>query len=130
MNSKTSSVLIIDDDRDILMTMSAYLEDSGYIVYVAMDGEEGLKLFKQKKPDIVVTELRMPGLDGFGLLAALKAANPATEVIVVTGTAEPHASEEIKSLDAFCCLYKPIHDLNDLVSAIEKALDKSGKGVC
>ncbi len=129
MNSNSSSVLIIDDDRDILMTITAYLEDSGYIVYVAMDGEEGLKLFKQKKPDIVVTDLRMPRLDGFGVLAALKAANPATQVIVVTGTAGYHTTEQLKSLGAFCCLYKPIHDLQDLVAAIEKALDKSGKGV-
>jgi len=120
MNNNACSVLIIDDDRDILMTLTAYLEDSGYVVYGAFDGEEGLKVFAQKKPDIVVTDLRMPRLDGFGVVAAIKARNPATEVIAVTGTAERHASEQIQSLGAFCCLYKPLHDLQDLVAAIEK----------
>lgn len=123
--NKMPSVLVIDDDPDILMTMTAYLEDSGYVVYGAQDGEEGLELFARTKPDVVVTDLRMPKLDGFAVVAAIKAQSPATGVITVTGTAERHAAEQTMALGASCCLFKPLNDLQDLVAAIEKLLDKN-----
>lgn len=126
--SSQHSVLVIDDDPLILLTLAAYLEDSGYVVFKAADGEEGLEIFARARPDIVVTDLRMPKLDGFGVLAAVKALSPATPVITFTGTGEHHVSNQAVDLGAWCCLYKPLADLNDLVTAIEMALARNGNG--
>ena len=126
--SKPCRVLIIDDDPLILLTLSAYLEDSDYTVFKAGDGEEGLEVFARTQPDIVVTDLRMPKLDGFGVLAAIKAHSPATPVIAFTGTGERHATDEAVRLGAWCCLYKPLADLNDLIVAIMMALEHTDTG--
>lgn len=120
------SVLLIDDDPDILLTLAAYLEDSGYVVYRAGDGEEGLSVFDRCAPDIVVTDLRMPKLDGFGVIAGVKARSPATPVIAFTGTGERNLNDEMVRLGAWCCLYKPLADLRELVAALEFALAGEG----
>lgn len=122
------SVLVIDDDPDILLTLTAYLEDSGYVVYAAMDGEEGLEIFARSHPDVVVTDLRMPKRDGFEVIAAITAESPTTAVIALTGTGECHVSEQVAKLGAWCCLYKPLTDLNDLVVAIELSHAKNREG--
>jgi len=126
--SKPCKVLIIDDDPPILLTLKAYLEDSGYVVFQAADGEEGLQVFARSKPDIVLTDLRMPKLDGFGVIAAIKAQSPATPVIVFTGTGEHYVTQDVVRLGAWCCLYKPLGDLNNLVAAIEMALVQGRDG--
>jgi sigma-B regulation protein RsbU (phosphoserine phosphatase) len=121
-------VLIIDDDPLILLTLKAYLEDSGYMVFQAADGEEGVELFVRSEPDIVLTDLRMPKLDGLGVIAAVKAQHPETPVIVFTGTGEHFVTNDVVRLGAWCCLYKPLGDLNNLVAAIEMALAQNKEG--
>ncbi len=125
--SSPSNVLIIDDDPTILMTLRAYLEDSGYIVSEAADGEAGVQAFLRTKPDIVLTDLRMPKLDGYGVITAIKADSPATPIIVFTGTGEHHVTNDVVRLGAWCCLYKPLGDLNNLLAAIELALAEQRK---
>ena len=126
--SNPCRVLIIDDDPLILLTLKAYLEDSCFTVFVAADGEEGLEVFVRSKPHIVVTDLRMPKLDGFGVIAAVKAQSPTTPVIAFTGTGERHATDDAVRLGAWCCLYKPLANLNDLVMAIMMALERTDVG--
>lgn len=119
--SEVLTVLLIDDEPDVLITFSEYLDGCGYQVMTALDGETGLTMFEQSAPDVVVTDLRMPGLDGFQVIRAIKSRSPHTAVIVLTGTGESHVTEQVTDLGAFCCLYKPLHNLNDLVVAIELA---------
>lgn len=126
--SSQSSLLLIDDDPDILMTLTAYLEDSGYQVYGAKDGESGVELFAHCNPDIVVTDLRMPKLDGYGVITAIKARSPQTPIIALTGTGDYHVAGQVTALGAWGCLYKPLNDLNDLVLAIETALEQASRG--
>lgn len=116
------NVLIIDDDPCTLTALKDYLEDSGYTVFPAADGEEGVQLFERLQPDIVLTDLRMPKLDGFGVITAVKAQSPATPIIVFTGTGEHHVTNDVVRLGAWCCLYKPLDDMSNLVAAIEMAL--------
>lgn len=125
--SSPSNVLIIDDDPTILMTLRAYLEDSGYVVSEAADGEAGVQAFLRTKPDIVLTDLRMPKLDGYGVITAIKADSPGTPIIVFTGTGEHHVTNDVVRLGAWCCLYKPLGDLHNLLAAIELALAEQRK---
>ena len=116
------TVLIIDDEEMIRLTLGAYLEDSGYRVIEAADGREGVELFLSRKPDIVLTDLRMPRLDGLGVIAAVKAHSPVTPVIVITGTGDEGAERETVALGAWGCLFKPFIDLGILERAIVAAL--------
>jgi len=119
--SRACTVLVIEDDPQFRLTLTAYLEDSGYIVLGAADGLEGLEIFTLARPDIVLTDLRMPKLDGLGVISAVKARSPATPVIAITGTRDPLAEENALSLGAWRCLFKPIEDLSILENAIEGA---------
>ena len=68
-------VLIIDDEKDILDTLSSILEDEGFSVSKAADGKEGLALFEREKPDIVLLDVWMPELDGIQVLKKIKKKN-------------------------------------------------------
>ena len=98
--SERRTVLVIDDEAMIRLTLTAYLEDSGYRVLEAADGEEGVELFRRLHPDIVLTDLRMPKLDGLGVIAVIKAESPATPVIAITGTGDPMAVHDTMALGA------------------------------
>lgn len=75
-------VLVVDDDRMTVSALTAILEDEGLLVLAAHDGEEGLAIARRDRPDLVLTDLGMPRLDGPGLCRALKA-DPATSHIPV-----------------------------------------------
>jgi CheY-like chemotaxis protein len=122
--NRARTVLVIEDDPQFRMTLAAYLEDSGYTVLEASDGLEGLEVFDRARPDIVLTDLRMPKLDGLGVIAAVKARSPSTPVIAFTGTRDPLAGENALRLGAWGCLFKPIEDLSALESALVKALEQ------
>jgi len=119
------TVLIIEDDPQYRLTLTAYLEDSGYTVFEAADGLEGMEVFSRVRPDIVLTDLRMPKLDGLGVISAVKARSPATPVIAITGTKDPLAEEDSLGLGAWRCLFKPLEDLSILDSLVMKALEES-----
>jgi DNA-binding NtrC family response regulator len=117
-------VLIIEDDPQFRMTLAAYLEDSGYNILEAGDGLGGMEIFGGSRSDIVLTDLRMPGLDGLGVIAAVKKQSPSTPVIAFTGTSEPLAAENTMRIGAFACLFKPIEDLGALEAEVVKALEQ------
>lgn len=122
MPEQIRTVLIIDDDPQFLLTLGAYLEDSGYRVIQAGDGEEGVELFARHHPDVVVTDLRMPRLDGVGVLRAIKEQSPETPLIVFTGTSGHYGTDLLHQQGAWCCLFKPLDDPRHLIFAIEMAL--------
>lgn len=114
------SVLIIDDDSALRRSIMAYLQDSGYQVHEAHSGREGLRLFETLKPDLVLTDLMMPELDGLGVVTAIRATAPDTPVVVISGNGSvSHAIETVRQ-GAWDYLTKPIHDF----TALEQVIDK------
>ncbi len=77
-------VLVIDDDSGLRRTVSLLLEDEGHVVQTAADGDEGLQKAIDWEPDLVLTDVRMPGLDGIGLLERLQESGNGAQVIVMT----------------------------------------------
>jgi DNA-binding NtrC family response regulator len=122
---KSYTMLIIEDDSQFRLTLKAYFEDSNYTIFEAGDGLEGMEIYSRLKPDIVLTDLRMPKLDGFGVITAIKTKNPGTPVIVFTGTRDPMAKNNALRLGAFECLFKPIESLSILEAVIVKALEEA-----
>ncbi|HEX8961020.1 MAG TPA: response regulator, partial [Geobacteraceae bacterium] len=79
-----AKILIIDDDTSLRRVLEFNLQEEGYRVFAAADGEAGLALFDGEQPDLVITDLKMPGISGFQVLAAIKERSPQTPVIVIT----------------------------------------------
>ena len=81
----TARILTIEDEPGIRDGIVAYLEDSGFEMLQARDGRTGLAVFREQSPDVVLCDLRLPGLDGLELLSVITSESPETPVIVVSG---------------------------------------------
>ncbi|MBC2711925.1 MAG: response regulator [Desulfosarcina sp.] len=113
-------VLIIDDEKDIRDVTALTLMDAGYAVETAADGAEGLALCEQFSPRIVITDIRMPRMDGIQVLETIKQRFPDTEVIVATAFGEMTIAIRALQLDASDFITKPIHT-EAMMVALERA---------
>lgn len=102
-------LLLVDDEADILEVLGLYLQDLGYVVVTAGNGREGLEVFQRERPSIVLTDIRMPGLDGIGLLREVKSLDPETEVIMITGHGDLDTAIQSLKHEATDFITKPIH---------------------
>jgi DNA-binding NtrC family response regulator len=118
-------ILIIDDDSSLRRVLEYNLQQEGYDVVTAADGESGLRLFAEKSPSLVITDLKMPGMSGFQLLAAVKERAPATVVIVLTAFGAIDTAVEAMKLGAFDYLTKPFNR-EELKLTVQKALQLQG----
>jgi signal transduction histidine kinase len=116
-------LLLIDDEEGIRKVLGISLEDAGYDVITAGDGEEGMQLFQQENPPIVLTDIKMPGLDGMEVLRRIKSVSPETEVIMITGHGEMELAIQSLQLDASDFITKPIHD-EALFISLKRAEEK------
>jgi len=116
-------ILFVDDEEGIRKVMSITLQDAGYAVLTAEDGEKALRVCREASPQIVITDIRMPGIDGMEVLKALKAEDPNREVIVVTAFGEMEVAIQALRLDASDFITKPIHT-DALLVALERAKER------
>jgi CheY-like chemotaxis protein len=95
------NILLVDDSRDGLLVRRSLLEEGGYSVEIACNGEEALKLFELTAYDLVVTDYRMPRMDGIVLIRRMRQVNPLPRVILLSGFVEPLGlTEENTGADA------------------------------
>jgi DNA-binding response OmpR family regulator len=119
-------ILLVDDDEVIRGLLKDFLATEGFVVETAQDGEEGVLLYDQFRPDVVVADLVMPGKNGFELIAELRTKDPKVRVIYISGCLNsPLFSEEMRkdlSQHPECqALSKPF-DLDMMLQSIERAL--------
>lgn len=105
-----SKLLIIDDEEGIRKVLTVSLASDGYDVLTAAGGEEAIAIFKRKSPSIILTDIKMPGMDGIEVLKQIKELNPDAEVIMITGHGDMDLAIEALKLDASDFLNKPIKD--------------------
>jgi len=122
---KKLNVLIIDDEPIVLESVSVYLNDSGFHVLMAANGRIGLTVFREKKPDIVLVDLRMPEIDGLEVLAAVTAEAPEIPIVVISGTGDMQDVLEALHRGAWDFVTKPIQDMAVLEHAVRKALERA-----
>lgn len=101
-------ILVIDDEKPTLKMFRLFLDVYGFDILTAESGEEGLEVFEREKPDIVLTDIKMPGMDGIEVLQEIKKRSPATEVIVITGHGDMDLAIQALNLDAADFINKPI----------------------
>lgn len=113
-------VLYVDDEEDYVRTMAERMEMRDLGGNVALSGEEALAMVTEEVPDVMVLDLRMPGLDGLEVLRRVKAAYPQIAVIVMTGRGTGEDEQRARALGAFAYLTKPV-DITDLMETIRAA---------
>ncbi len=118
-----SKVLLVDDEREFVETLSERLllrDISSAVVY---DGESALETVQDDQPDVMILDLKMPGIDGMEVLRRVKASQPDIEVIILTGHGNESDREACMALGAFAYLQKPV-DIDVLSETMKKANEK------
>jgi phosphoserine phosphatase RsbU/P len=118
-----TKILTIDDEPPIRSGIVAYLEDSGFTMLEASDGPSGIEVFRREHPDVVLCDLRLPGMDGLEVLSTITAESPETPVIVVSGVNLLDYAVQALKRGAWDYVTKPIHDMAVLESAVRRVLE-------
>lgn len=113
-------VLLVDDEEDYVRTMAERMEMRDVGSDVALNGEQALEMLEGGLPDVMVLDLKMPGMGGMEVLEAVKKMYPQVQVIILTGHGSDKEEVEARRLGAFGYLRKPV-DINDLMESVRKA---------
>lgn len=116
-------ILVIDDEEANVRVLSTSLKLDGYTVFGALNGEEGLKSFEANRPDIVLTDIKMPGMDGLEVLRRIKEMAPEAEVIIITGHGDIDSAIDALQHGASDFINKPVRD-EALTVALKRAEEK------
>jgi two-component system NtrC family response regulator/two-component system response regulator HydG len=122
MQSK-GRIIVVDDEVNAATALTSLLDEDGYTVRSANDPREGLKLIESDVPDIVLTDLRMPGMDGLEFLGKVKQAHPQVMVIVMTAYGTVKTAVQAMKLGAEDYVAKPI-DVDELEVIVQRALER------
>jgi DNA-binding NtrC family response regulator len=114
-------ILIVDDDEVVRLSYLRSLADIHRNVESARDGKEALRAIKEKAFDVVLLDLRMPGVDGMEVLKAIKDKWPETEVVIITGYPSIETAKEAVRLGAYDYLAKPVGP-DDVINAATDAM--------
>ena len=121
-----SKVLLVDDEREFVQTLSERLLMRDMGSAVAYDGESALDMVKEEEPEVMILDLKMPGIDGIEVLRRVKRTNPEIEVIILTGHGSEPDREVCMELGAFAYLQKPV-DIEVLSDTLKKANERIKK---
>ena len=119
----TPNILLVDDNRDGLLVRRALLEEIGCCVQIAVNGEEGLKLFQAGKFDVVVTDYRMPRMNGGELIQRIRALDPKARIILLSGFAEQLGLTE-QNTGADAVLAKSANEPAHLVRTVKRLVNR------
>lgn len=120
LEQETIKVLLVDDEQELATTLCERIEMRGLDAAVAFNGQQALEALKKWVPDVMVLDLRMPGIDGMEVLERVKKQIPQIQVIILTGHGSEKDEEQARRLGAFDYFQKPV-DVETLVQKIRKA---------
>ena len=123
MNAAKGSVLIVDDDVHILLTLGDRLKVEGYEVYTAANGDEGLELLRSVDPDVMLLDLQMPGMDGMAVLEQLREEEHRPTVVMITAYGSIERAVEAMRGGAFDFIPKPFEP-ERISMVVEKAMER------
>ena len=125
---KPATVLVIDDDAEMLASLRKTISKRGFHVLTAHNGSEGLDLLRERGPDVVLTDLRMPAIDGMSLLKASRTIAPDVPVIILTAYGSVDLAVEAIRAGASSFILKPLRS-STLLSALDAALERRCLGI-
>lgn len=119
-----SFILIIDDDQQLSRSFAKLLDEEGYDVWTASSGEEGLRQVRTRTPDLVILDIRLPGMNGIDTFKAIHELHPKLPVIMITAYGSTETTIETIRMGAFDYIHKPF-DIPEMLKLIEKGLESS-----
>ncbi len=123
--AKKPVIVAIDDEQEFINMLNDYFELRGYEIHAATKGVKGIELIKEKKPDIVILDLKMPGISGDEVLGLSKKVQPSAQVIFVTAYDDGGKTKaKILEAGAYAYLDKPLPSLKQLEETILEAYKK------
>jgi len=117
---KDIRVLLVDDEEDFVKTLAERIKMRDLGSDVALNGEEALEKLEENLPDVMILDLKMPGMDGLAVLEQVKKAYPGVQVIMLTAHGTPEVEKKARKLGAYDYLQKPV-GIETLTKVIEKA---------
>ncbi|MFH1951512.1 MAG: response regulator [Pseudomonadota bacterium] len=120
LQKKKLKVLLVDDEQEFVESLSERLELRNLKTDIAYDGERALKMIKKERPDVMVLDLRMPGINGLEVLRQVKKKHPDMAIVILTGHGTETDEKEALRLGASAYLQKPV-DIDHLVGTLHKA---------
>jgi DNA-binding NtrC family response regulator len=120
---KEFKVLMVDDEEDFVKTLAERMKMRDLDSDVALDGEQALQFVEDQVPDVMVLDLKMPGIDGMEVLRRVRNAYPQVQVVILTGHGSEKDEAEAKRLGAFAYLQKPV-DIEKLIGTLRNAYKK------
>ena len=125
-SSLTPSVLLVDDNRDGLLVRRSLLEEIGCRVQIAICAEDGLKLFQKEKFDVVVTDYRMPRMDGTVLIRELRLLDPQARIILLSGFVESLGLTE-QNTGADAVISKSANEPAHLIRCVKRLSNRTAR---
>jgi two-component system response regulator (stage 0 sporulation protein F) len=107
MKAPAAKILVIDDNPDVVDLLATRLGEEGYGVWGALTSDDGLRLFILFRPDLVLLDMALPGMNGIELLKRLRLINPTSRVVMVTGNTDPILARHALELGALAYIDKP-----------------------
>lgn len=117
---KKIKVMLVDDEEEFVTTLSERIQMRDFSSSVAFTGEQALHIVNDQVPDVMILDLKMPGIDGMEVLRRVKKAYPEVQVIILTGHGSEKDKKEALSLGAFGYLQKPVQ-IDELIKNIINA---------
>ena len=114
-------ILIVDDDKDLRFNLSAVLREEGHEVIAASDGKQTIKVIDKSSPDLVLLDIKLPGMDGVELLQEIKRKWNNLPIIMLTANSDVKSAVKAMKLGAYDYITKPFDD-EELILIIKKAL--------
>ncbi len=115
-------ILVVDDEADVRLLLTREIRDRGHEVVAVADSVRAMERMGQGDFDVVLTDIRMPGMDGMDLTTWIKRTRPDTNVIVMTGYGSPDIAITVEWLGAFGYLFKPFGEMDLVTSSIDRAI--------
>jgi len=120
----SNTILIVDDEREVLSLLEELLTDEGYNTFISTNAKESLNIFNSEKIDLVLTDIMMVGMSGIELLKILKKQNEEIEVIIITGYATLDSAINSIKFGAYDYIIKPFSNLERVTTTVAKAIEK------
>ena len=123
MLSKAPKLLAIDDEAEFTKTIEDFFSQRGFEVHTALTGTSGMALVDSERPDVVLVDLKLPGMDGDEVLARIRRGYPRIKVIVISAYNDGGKTKErLLSMGAFAHFDKPLSSLRDLANSVRQAM--------
>lgn len=126
MKKEKFKILLVDDEKEFVESLSERLKLRDLDAEIAFDGEEALERVKKGEPDIMVLDLRMPGIDGIEVLRRVKESHPHIQIVILTGHGTEKDEEAAERLGAFAYMTKPVN-IDELVTNVNSAWERLKK---